>query len=434
MRFGIATCDITPPFSTSMGGYGLRNEHFDGVNDPLTFTAVVLEAGGTRLLLGAIDLVTLPSDGRLPRWLGRIAQASGTVGDRVMINCQHTHGGPKLPGRSAFARHQGDVAAALRYADWLEARLIDTARSAAERMEEGSLWYSEGTTTIPMSRRCLRDGQIVNAPNPGGPVDDRMQLLIIKDAAGHLRSVGMRISCHPVATGPQRKITADIVGAWRSAFVKRFGGEVTPFFLQGAAGDMRPRHVADGNRWRTISHAELPAIGQDMLDEMEQAIVCHPPEQLAGLTFRGRTNVVAVPCEHRYTRREQLEPLLRSDDYLERMFATEAMKMLDSGTAIPDVAEYLVQSLWLNDQFVLVGLQCEPLAAVGRAIEQALKPATAVVLGYVGGCVSYAPDSIELRRGGYEARSYQMVPWTGPWTDGLEKAFIPAIARFGDIA
>ncbi len=43
MRFGIACRDIVPPFRTKMYGYGARVDLYEDVNDPLTFTAIVLE-------------------------------------------------------------------------------------------------------------------------------------------------------------------------------------------------------------------------------------------------------------------------------------------------------------------------------------------------------------------------------------------------------
>ena len=41
MRFGIACRDITPPLYTYMHGYAARRDTNDGVNDPLTFTAIL---------------------------------------------------------------------------------------------------------------------------------------------------------------------------------------------------------------------------------------------------------------------------------------------------------------------------------------------------------------------------------------------------------
>ncbi len=72
MRFGIATREITPPFPTRMHGYAARQDMFDGSHDPLTFTAVVVEEGGRRALIGAADICTFPNDGSLPGFMDRL--------------------------------------------------------------------------------------------------------------------------------------------------------------------------------------------------------------------------------------------------------------------------------------------------------------------------------------------------------------------------
>jgi len=56
-----------------MRGYAARKDAFDGVNDPLTFTAVILEEAENRALLGAADLCGFPDDGSVSGLLEQIA-------------------------------------------------------------------------------------------------------------------------------------------------------------------------------------------------------------------------------------------------------------------------------------------------------------------------------------------------------------------------
>ena len=91
MRFGLARCEIVPPFSTTMRGYSARKDTFDGVNDPLTFTAIILEEGEHRALLGAADLCGFPDDGSIPGLLGQLGEIVGCPPDNVMLNASHTH-------------------------------------------------------------------------------------------------------------------------------------------------------------------------------------------------------------------------------------------------------------------------------------------------------------------------------------------------------
>lgn len=427
MRFGIATCDIVPPFPTSMGGYGKRDDLFDEVHDPLEFTAVVLEQGGRRVLLGAADLITFPNDGGTQTLLDRLAAALHTTPDRIMLNASHTHGGPKIPGTGLFANGTGDVALARRYADWLADRVVETATKAGDNLQPGSLQHLCGRTSLPMNRRRMVDGCVVNAPNPGGPVDDRMTLLTLRDARGHLAAVLMRLSCHPVATGPQHRLTADFVGGWKQAFRQALGPQVTPVFLQGSGGDMRPRHAADGDRWRKVPLGDMLDIGRELLVEMLRTLLNEPATPLGELILDGRTQTVTMPCEPTYIDEPSVRSMLDSDHYLTRAFARQVTDMVRRGETVPTHVSLNVQTLWLDKRLALVGLNCEPLIGLGSAIEQAFLPRQALVLGYTNGCICYAPDSVELARGGYEAQSYLMEPWSGPWKHGFEKAILPQL-------
>jgi hypothetical protein len=104
-----------------MYGYGERVDHFDGVNDPLTFTAVVLEEGPRRAFIGAADLAVLPDFGRsTPSFHARVAENVGCPVDNLMLNASHTHGGPPIAGESLFERTMtGDLDGARRYRTWL---------------------------------------------------------------------------------------------------------------------------------------------------------------------------------------------------------------------------------------------------------------------------------------------------------------------------
>lgn len=429
MRFGIAQCEITPPFPTPMAGYGGRQDSYDDVNDPLTFTALVLEANGRRALLGAADLCTFPEDGSTPQWIAQLAQVVGCPEENVLLNASHTHGGPLLPGRSIYSRSLRNIGAARQYATWLRERVIETAREAVGQLREGSLWYGEGHTALPMNRRRERNGQIHNAPNPEGPVDNRLQLLAVREATGALAGVGIRVSCHPVATGAQHRLTADYPGAWRAEFARAFGPRVIPFFLQGVGGDARPRHAADGERWRALKHAELPELGRELLADTLDVLTRGGLRPLDDLVLAGRLNLVQAPCERRYVSREPLEEMLKSATGYQKMYAEECLRLLETGEGVPDHAEFRVQTLWLTRDLALIGLDVEPLVGLGRFVETAIAPRQAMVLGYTNGCVSYLPDSAELARGGYEASSYLYEPWSGPLLPGVERLIADAVYR-----
>ena len=133
MRFGLASCEIAPPYPTPMHGYGARQDTFDDVNDPLSFTAIVLEEQGRRALLGAADLCTFPNDGTLPALLDGLAEIVQCPRDNIMLNASHTHGGPQVPSKSLYYRKMRDTSTPKRYAQWLYEQVESGVRSTKEQ-------------------------------------------------------------------------------------------------------------------------------------------------------------------------------------------------------------------------------------------------------------------------------------------------------------
>lgn len=427
MRFGIGVREITPQARMRMYGYAARQDVFDGVNDPLTFTALVLEDGGNRAVLGAADLGSFPNDEGVAALRERMGKAAGCPADHVMLNASHTHGGPALPRRSG-TEPPGNGAAE-QYRDRAFDQMAAAVEDAAGKLQDGSLWHARGKTRLPMNRRPERNGEVVNAPNPSGGTDDRLDVLLVRDAENRPAAVGIRVSCHPVATGAQHLITADYVGAWRAAFSKAFGPHVAPFFLQGAGADARPRHAADGEEWRMVSHADLPGMGDELLAETLSILATGKQTRLDPLALQGTVNTVAAPCEERYTTREAFEAI-RSESGLLGRYAERAIQRLDDGDSIPDHVDFDVQTLWLNKGLALIGLNVEPLYALGAKVEQSVAPREGLLLGYNNGCLGYTPDREEMARGGYETSSYLYSVWTGPLAPGIEDVFASGVAPY----
>ena len=428
MQFGIATADISPTFPMTMAGYGARLDRFDDVHDPLSFTALILEERGKRLCIGAADLICFENT-HVMRLREKIAKVIDAPVDHVLLNASHTHGGPEFRDGGAYYGAHRSKSVCAQYRKWLEGPVLQATRKALAGLAPGSLWIGEGASCIPMNRRLDRDGTVVNAPNPDGPVDDRVQVLALRDRDDVLRAVGVRLSCHPVSTGAQHRITADYPGAFRAAARRALGDEVVPFFLQGAGGDMRPSQVDAGDRWRALAHDELPVIGDTLMREALAVLTGGHMTKLGPLSIRGRLQDAIVPCEVWHTEREEFERMLESGSGSDLIYATEALHQLDTQGKLASETPLRVHALWLTRDFVVVGIQAEVLIGMGAYVERSLKPARTLLLGYSNGCECYLPDTKELKRGGYEQSSYIYHGWTGPLKSGVEKVIAAAVWR-----
>ena len=426
MRFGVSTASIVPPFKTRMYGYWNRFDPFDEVNDELTVTAVHLESDGSRALVCSADIGMFPSEGLTEKLIDRLSRAADCPPEHVLLNASHTHGGSAIPTHMPAGRAIENTESAYRFVELLGDRLEQATLAARASAQVGTLWYGCGKTSIPINRRLERDGQVVLAPNPAGAIEDRMRLLVLKGADGRLRAVGLLLSCHPVATGGAHLLTADFPGAWRAAFHSKYGESVTPFFLQGTGGDMRPRATANGDTFRSLGHAELEGVGRQMMQEMD-AMLQGGLERLEVGPFRAARRVASVPCERRYLTRGDFEGLLRGTNEGLREYAGFALDRLQREGSVPDHQDYAVTTLWLNKETALIGIPAEVQTGLGRAIERALAPRRAMVLGYTNGNSSYLPGTQELARGGFECDAYLHEILTGPYRAGVEDHLVAAI-------
>src|SRR5690349_21482541 len=88
---GAAVVDITPPAGLMMCGYAARTEPAQGMHDPLTARALVIN--DTAIVVA--DVLGFHED-----TCARIRHRSGFADDRIVVIATHTHGGPMpMPGR-----------------------------------------------------------------------------------------------------------------------------------------------------------------------------------------------------------------------------------------------------------------------------------------------------------------------------------------------
>jgi hypothetical protein len=158
-----------------------------------------------------------------------------------------------------------------------------------------------------------------------------------------------------------------------------------------------------------------------------------PRLECGSFRLRIAADSVNLPCQHTYATREALNALLsETDDSWTQYYVRACLLRLDQGERIADQVTVRLQALQLTENFVLLGMDCEPLCGLGMAIEHALKPRHAIALGYTAGCTCYVPNDEEIPHGGYETESYLWGPWTGPLQLGTNERLIRAFHSLCD--
>ena len=96
-RAGRGAVKITPPKGAPMAGYYYVRLN-EGVHDELWSKAIVLESGGRKAALVALDLVSIPRP-FVEQARELIGKQTGIPGAAVMISATHSHTGPEMGGR-----------------------------------------------------------------------------------------------------------------------------------------------------------------------------------------------------------------------------------------------------------------------------------------------------------------------------------------------
>src|SRR5258708_24034113 len=95
-RAGVARIDITPPIGINMVGYYIREGASNGVERPLTATALVLAAGNQTVVILSCDVIFIQNP-HAAEIRGAIAAALHTRPECAAISCRQPHGRPTPP-------------------------------------------------------------------------------------------------------------------------------------------------------------------------------------------------------------------------------------------------------------------------------------------------------------------------------------------------
>src|SRR5699024_7658724 len=167
------------------------------------------------------------------------ARAHGGDPVHVTVAAVHNHNSAATAGYNP-GRGRED------YDELLRRKGIAAIDSAMAHLRPGRLEYRRTDIDLNIQRRVVRDGQASAGPNEGAPRDTELALLTVTDDTDTLAACVVVWACHPVFYPDRRVLTGEFPSRLCSLLIaERYG--CTPLFLQGAAGDARPRaSIVDG--------------------------------------------------------------------------------------------------------------------------------------------------------------------------------------------
>ena len=227
IRAGVARRDITPKEFLPMWGYAARKDALSGGTlDPLTATALVIDAAGSKLALVGLDLGRSPNEHSLQQIRQQIAQRGIA---HSFVAGSHTHHAPVLELTDADGRGRGRFDAAIRYNAELETAIVAAVLEADSKVAPARL----ATSMEPLEG--FNRNRHSKLPDP--PVDRTLGLLRVEDGAGRPLAVVVNFAAHPTSIPADTlKYSADFVGGLRAEAEATLKAPV--LFLQGAAGDL----------------------------------------------------------------------------------------------------------------------------------------------------------------------------------------------------
>jgi neutral ceramidase len=233
LEAGAARVPFAPALPVVMGGYGPRRATADRIRDPLAARALVLRAGAADLGLVLLDVVLVPED-VVQALEDRLADL-GLEG--LLVAATHTHSSAGgfdrrwLAQAVGMGRYRADVRDAL-----------VAAGEQAVRAARGRL----APTRVRSGRETVA-GWARNRSTVDGPVDEKLTVIALEDAAGDAQALLAVAAAHPTLL--ERFGTA-LSAEYPGAAMRRLEEDgAVAFVLQGAGGD-----------------AALPGRGQDAME------------------------------------------------------------------------------------------------------------------------------------------------------------------------
>lgn len=379
------TADITPATPVPLAGSETRTGVFRAISDRLEANALLLRDTGLPSVLVTVDLVFAGLELRagLLRRLG-----SALPDERLFLAASHTHFAPATDDRRPrLGRLEpGYLDQACDRIAALVRRLLDApAQPAVLEYVQGQADHAVNRRRrVPwqLSRRGLLLDAVVAAPDPAGPRDESVHLIRVATEAGNPIALLWSYACHPVAYPLGLNVSAEYPGAVRRGVRQELKADLPVLFLQGFAGDIRPR-------------APAPESSASAL--LKRAIL-GPRFAPMGITS---WETWAASLTARVVEIARQTPVRTGGGALRAARLTRPLADFVLG-ASPDRG-VTFHALVLGDAMAIVGISAEVVTGYGEAVRRAFAPASVIPVGYIDEVYGYLPTRQMLREGGYEA-------------------------------
>lgn len=433
---GVAREDITPPIGIRLCGYTVREGFSTGVHSPLTATALVIR-GGETVAIVALDL-TIGSVAFTDRVREACGRAMGVDGANVLVNYNHTHSAPNLPGFMPYDSVT-QLSMQAEYAEHVIEVVAKACGRAVSKLVPARIATGWGACAANINRRQKTpEGEVLLGEDASAPCDSSVGVIRVDDLEGHPIAVAFRFSCHTVTLGPKTNvISPDFVAPARELIERELGCH--SLFLQGCAGNQNPitgigQDVSDFDDTRRVGRmlgAEVIKVSSTLRTHRErktprlirsvavywlyemQPIPHGPMGEVCVAQTELRLALASFPAADELARERQFwAGQLREADargcaesernVAVRFYYWSSLRAAAGANGAVVKVKFPLQVIRIGS-FSVVAIPFEPMAETGLALRDQLGENT-FVLGYSNGVVSYLPTPQISAEGGMEAR------------------------------
>lgn len=416
-RAGWAEIEITPPPGLPMGGRGPQFTPGASILDPLIAQVLVLEDhGGRRTLWVSMDMIGL-SYSMSSMFRYELAAMTGIPYEAIILNFSHTHSGP-MTGFEGYATETPKPEALQAYEAGLIPGTVRMACEAVENLQPVTVRLHQGQSDIGINRRRRNQaGEMEMNPNPDGVYNPDLWVLDIAAKAGGDRCVVFCYGCHPVIVYgfAYDGISADYPGVCRGRLEEALGQGTHTQFIQGLAGNVRPRLLADpeAGRFRKSTPEDPVAVGEDLAGDVIDALN-REGETLeldlaaaAGFALARRDRDRILPLEH-------WQSLAESGDEMSRNLGRYWTNRFRSGLSPVQVVPWGIGLVRLTREHRIAWLAGEVLAEWLGCLRDWLEDERLIAWGYCQDGRGYMPTDEIIPEGGYEVIRSNTFNKTGP--------------------
>jgi len=438
LHVGVARADITPPIAMSHAGWGAQfHQRGEGVDAPLTCTALVARQGATTVAIVDLDLIWLmPEHDQAIR--EQVVRLTGIPSENIRLSYTHNHSGP-IVGFTWMTEGADYIPI---YLASLPPIVASTVRQAAMKVQPVRVAAGRGECAINVNRRTPgANGEIFAGRNWNGFVDREVLVVRIDDLEGAPVATIVNYACHPTIMGPpNRLVTPEYPGAAKREVEAIVGG--TCLFMQGATANLGPidGFIGDPAVYRRAGKI----LGVEAARVRLTTPIRPTKERLVRIIKSGSDlglyedvpmaeadATLAVANHHVTVPLKEYPPVVQAQAEFDCLMA-DLVRVRASGTEEQILAAvYPVRraelalyhaklfgggklNLWIQaiqlGPVALVVVPIEPFAEIGAAVKRASPFPFTLFSGYGNGYYGYMPVPDAYPLGGYEVRTSPYPP------------------------